>query len=188
MRVDDGDTVRQFIALEMVVGDDELHALLFDVLRLFHGGDAVVDGDDELRPGGGDAVHDLIAEAVAVPFPFRQHVGDVGTLGFEIGVQDGRRRDTVAVVVSVDTDAFPVEDGVVDPFDRLVHIGQQERIDPFLGIVKELVEFVKRVEPPLGQQQRRQRVDGIPFRNGGRQVLIQFLYCPLFARHGFCFS
>ena len=188
MRVDDRDTVGQFIALEMVVGDDELHALLFDVLRLFHRGDAVVDGDDELRARRGDAVHDLIAEAVAVPFAFRQHVGDVGALGFEIGIEDGRRGDAVTVIVSVDTDAFPVEDGFVDPLDCLVHIRQQERVDPLLGIVKELIELVEGVEPALSQQQGRQRVDGIPFRNGGRQVLIQFLYCPLFARHGFWFS
>ena len=90
VRVDDGDAVRQFIALQMVVGDDELHALLFDVLRLFHGRDAVIDGDDEFRAGGGDAVHDLIAEAVPVPFPLGQHVRDVRALGFEVRVEDGR--------------------------------------------------------------------------------------------------
>ena len=90
VRVDDGHAVGQFIAFEMVVGDDELHALLFDVLRLFHGRDTVIDGHDEFRAGGGDPVHDLIAESVAVPFSLGKHVRDVRTLGFQVRVKDGR--------------------------------------------------------------------------------------------------
>jgi hypothetical protein len=117
----------------MVIGDDEIDAALFGDLSGFYGGDAAVDGDDELGAAVDDLAEGVGIEAVA----FFEAVGDV-EVDFAAqdvdGVpEDGGGGDAVDVVVAVDDDFFAVADGAGDAVGGFGEVGNGGGVVEIIG-------------------------------------------------------
>ena len=155
VRVDDGGGLREHRPAAMVVGDDHIHAERSGERGLLRGGDAGIDGDDEVdvgrKPFDGRA-----AEAVPLGKTVGNEIGAARAARGEIGIQHGRGGDAVYVIVAVDADALPRSDGLFDAGHGFIHIRQQERV------VKAQVGFFdkRRNRRRLGQTARGQQPRG----------------------------
>ena len=125
--VDNGDGVRQRVARQVVIRDDEVKAQLLCAGSFLDGGNAVVYRHDELEALGGQRFQRRACQTVAGAAG-RQLAADVCALAGETFVQNGRGRDAIDVIVTVDDHEFLLFDGLLDTDDSLVHIGEQERV------------------------------------------------------------
>ena len=102
VRVDNGHAVRQRLLALVVIGNAQIDAEAFAVFRLLDGGDAAVNGDDELRA--------LLVERadgeLVQPIALLQPAGDVGDAAVEPALpaekvrQQRGRGDAVHIVVA----------------------------------------------------------------------------------------
>ena len=133
----------------MVVGDDHVHPQGAGQLRLLHGGDAAVHGDDQGHPLPGQQGHGLPVQAIALI----QAAGDVGGDGHpppdkEIGEQAGGG-DAVHVVVPVDRYLFAPLHSQAHPLDGLVHVPDEKGVAELAGgREQQLSGLLRRVHPP----------------------------------------
>ena len=71
-------------------------------------------------------------EAVAVAQAFGNEVDDVPAEQLQRAPQDDRGGDAVDVVVAVDRDALAGGNGLLEPHDGALHVGQPERVQQVL--------------------------------------------------------
>ena len=127
--VQNGYGAGNLLGREVVVADDEIHALRLRIDNLFRGFDAAVQGDDEPHALAGREVDPFDRNAVTFGIAVGnvEHQVFVPDLAQELVNQcDGRA--AVHVVVAVNHDLLVVAHGALDPLDRLVHVLHQERI------------------------------------------------------------
>ena len=119
----------------MVVGNDQVDAKLVAQLRLCHGGDAAVYGDDELDSFAVELADGNGIQTVA----FFQTAGDVAdhirTVTAEKIRQQTGGSDAVHVVISEDGDSFSPGHGKPHPAGSQVHVGHQEGVQQGGGAV-----------------------------------------------------
>ena len=125
--VDNGDGIWQRVARQVVIRDDEVKAQLLCAGGLLDGGNAVVYRHDELEALGGQRFQRRACQTVAGAAG-RQLAADVCALAGETFVQNGRGRDAINVIVTVDDHELLIFDGLLDTDDSFVHIGEQERV------------------------------------------------------------
>ena len=112
----------------MVVGDDDVDAELAGPRDLRDGGDAAVDGDDEIDPVGRELLDRLEREAVALVEPARQAPVDRRAELPQDEDADGGRGDPVDVVVAVHADALSRGDRGADAVDGGSHVAERQRV------------------------------------------------------------
>src|SRR5579884_1268384 len=129
----------------MMVGDDQINAPVLGDLGLLDGGDAAIDGDDELRAG----IANLLQRLVVQPVPLVNAVRDV-----EVNVaaqhgdgvpEDGGGGDAVYVVVAIDDDPLLVAHRLGHPLGGFAQVRDRKRIVQALEAGAEEVLAVGRV-------------------------------------------
>ena len=153
----DDEAVRQRVARPMVVRDDDVEAELASARDLRDGGDAAVDGDDEVDPVGRELLDRLERKAVALVEPARQAPVDRRAELPQDEDADGGRGDPVDVVVAVHADALSRGDRGADPLDGGGHVAERQRVVTGVVCLEE-----------------RARLDGVveaaPDEHGGRRL------------------
>ena len=153
-----GDGVGKGFAFEVVVGDDDVNAVLVGevdhVVRL----DAAVEGNQQVDVVVAAVLDALFGDAVA----FGVAVGDVEFDVFvgvraadfaEEGVEQGDGRGAVHVVVAIDHDSFVMDDGFGESFHGDVHVFHQERVVQFFNIgFEEVARVLHGGDAALSQQ------------------------------------
>ena len=112
----------------MMVGDDEINAQLLTQLRLAHGGDAAVHGDDQLDALGVELVDSDGIQAVALLQTAGNVAHRVGAVAAEKIRQQAGGGDAVHVVVAEHGDLLTPGHGKSHPSGSLVHIRHQKRV------------------------------------------------------------
>jgi len=111
-----------------MIGHDDVDALLGHQRNFVNGADPAVCRDDQLRALLGRFLKGMGADAIPVP----DAVGDVPVHVAAQPSQDPSdqrsTRNTVHIVVAVDENAFAGSQRLLNPRDRRVHPGQQERV------------------------------------------------------------
>ena len=127
--VEDGYGLRDLLGREVVVADDEIHALLLRIDNLLGGLDTAVEGDDQPDALAGRQVDTLDRDSVALGVAVGdvEHQVLVPDLPQEL-VDQRHGRTAVDVVVAVDHDLLLLAHGTRHALDRPVHILHQERI------------------------------------------------------------
>ena len=124
----DDRAVGERLGRPVVIRDDDVQAELTGTRDLGHGGDAAVDGDDEVDAVGRELLDRLEREAVALVEAARKAPLDIGAELPQDENADGRRGDPVDVVVAVNTDPLAVGDGLPDPLHRDRHVTERQRV------------------------------------------------------------
>ena len=185
--VQNGYGAGNFLGREVMVADDEIHALRLCIDYLFRGFDTAVQGDDKTYALAGCQVDALDRDTVT----FGIAVGDVEhqvfmpDLAQEL-VHQCNGRTAVHVVVAVNHDLLIVTNGLLDPLDRLVHVLHQERVVEVgeTGF-KELVRLFYGVYASLYEQVRqhgRNPEHGSELRHR-LGIALRFHYPSFFYRH-----
>ncbi len=153
LRVQDGVRFGKDPQRLVMVRHDHVDAVLLGQLDLGGRGDAAVRGDDETdAPLLGD-VHAPDREAVSVPNPIRDEIGDLGPQVHEGGGQEAGGRDSIDVVVPVDQDGLTLVDGFPDARRGKVHITHRECVQQLVQVwLEEALNVAGRGEAPVGQQ------------------------------------
>ena len=183
VRVEDGERLRQLLARQVMVGDDDID-LFLRRRHLCHGGNAAVHRDDQRSSLRDDLVERFLVQPITVLLPMRNEVIAVGTKQPKIAAQERGRRDAVDVVVAVDDDALLPFDRPPDARDGGRHILHEE------GIVKRLLFGMKkrarrllRFYAAVQKKRRREgrRADALRKFHGSRRHVRQerpFLFHP----------
>ncbi len=119
---------RQRLAGPVMVGDDHVDAEPQRLLHLGDGGDAAVDGENELHALLGEARDRRARDAVPLLEPTREVPDDVGAELAEGQRRERRRADPVDVVVAVHADPLSAFDSGSEPLDGCRHVTEEERI------------------------------------------------------------
>ena len=105
--------IRKCKAYFMVVGDDEVDAMLLCARDGSDVGDATVDGDDDLCAALGERINGGAVEAVPLDMPMRNIIFKIGTADCsEKVVEEDASGNAVAVVVAEHDDALALEERV----------------------------------------------------------------------------
>ncbi len=112
----------------MMICNDQLNTAFSRHFRGFDGGDAAIDGDDQLRAVIADLGDGFAVQAV----PFFDAVWNVildnpAELADRMP-EDGRRGDAIDVVIAVNDDFFLIANGFGDSFGHESEIGNHRRI------------------------------------------------------------
>ena len=184
MRIDDGEGFGQFLARQVVIGDDEID-LIFCRCRLLDGGDAAVHRDDEPGAPGDDLIERFLVQPVAVLLTMRNEVVCSRAELTQIAAEKRGRRDAVDVVIAIDDDALLRLDRLLYARDGLFHILHQERIvKRLLFRMKERPRLFVRCDAAMQKKRRREgrRADALRKFHSSRRCIRQerpfFLHCP----------
>ena len=112
----------------VVVGDYNVNAERSGMPNLGNRGDAIVNGNNQAYAFCCELVNGLAVHAVALGIPFRDIIENIGAAGFKVGIQQGGCSNAVGIVVPVNGDLFKGLNGILDPLDSLVHIGEEKRV------------------------------------------------------------
>ena len=112
----------------MMVGDDEINAQLLTQLRLAHGGDTAVHGDDQLDALGVELVNGDGIQAVALLQTAGNVAHHIRAVAAEKIRQQAGGGDAVHVVVAEHGDLLTPGHGKSHPSGSLVHIRHQKRV------------------------------------------------------------
>ena len=111
-----------------MVADYDFQAFRAGIFHLFDGLDPAVQGNEQLEAVVGGPVYAFVREAVTLVIAVRNiKVGAFGK-AMDEGVHKRHGRGAVHIVIPVDQNLFSLYDGPVKAFNRLVHIGHQERV------------------------------------------------------------
>ena len=124
----DDRAVRQRVAGTVMVGDDHVDAEPPGLFHLGDGGDAAVDGEDQLHALLGQARDRRRRDAVALLEPARQVPADVGADLPQRQHGERRRADAVDVVVAVDADPLVPLDRRPQALHGRRHVAEEQRI------------------------------------------------------------
>ena len=112
----------------MVVADNYLDALGAGIFHFVNGLDTAVQGDDQADAVISGPVQGFVGQAVAFVVAVRNVELYLGGELLDKGVYLGHRRGAVYVIVSVNQDFLPADDGLVQALHGFVHIRHQEGI------------------------------------------------------------
>ena len=160
--VEDGECVGQRVAFEVVVGDDDVDAVLVGKVHHVVGLDAAVEGDEQV-----DAVllaeldaflGDAVAFGVAVGNVVFDVLVGVGTTDFaQEGIDECHGGGAVHIVVAIDHDFLIVDDGFGESVHGFVHVLHQEGVVKLLDIgLKKVARLLHGGDAAL-RQERGQR-------------------------------
>ena len=171
----------KFLLGKMVVAHDHVDALLLSEADLLYGLDSAVQRDDEgvaTFLGGFDT---LDREAVAFVVAVGNIKVDGGGIPLDEGVHQRNGGGAVHVVVAVNEDLFPGDDGLVQPFHGDVEVFHEEGVvEVFQAGPEELARLLEGFDAALHQQLSQDPVDSERQRKGCNLFGIGFrCYVPL---------
>jgi len=109
-----------------VVSNNHAHAQFFGSLHLLQGPDAAVDRDEQLGAFGRKEVNGIQVEPVAFVKAIRDIDPRFVTKLAEEFEQQGRRSDTVGIVITIDGNIFATLQSLFNYCDRVTHAKHQE--------------------------------------------------------------
>ena len=126
--IDDGGRLRQHLPRQVVVGHDDLDAQFVGPGHARHGGDAVIDGQDEVGAPLPGRVHHRRAQAIAIGKTARHQVGDsLRTHGAQAPHRQGAAGGPVGVIVAHHQDRAPARHPFRQPLRRPIDVQQASR-------------------------------------------------------------
>ena len=125
MRVDDREGVGGFVAGQVVIGDDHVHAVRGGSRERLVGPHAVVDGHDHPDAARGQVVDHPGVEPVAVGVPIGDRPHGIGLDELEEPHEQRGATHPVDVVVPTNRDALAILDGLRKACSRALHVRQQ---------------------------------------------------------------
>ena len=111
-----------------MIGHEQIDAERLRPRRRRVTSDAAVDGDDDTPSLGMQAVDRLRLQTIAVGQALGDVMRDIGAQPFQCAPHHNGGADAIGVVVAVHRDWFVPVDGLLQPIDRTVEIGQRRRI------------------------------------------------------------
>ena len=115
----------------MMVRDHQIDPQALQIGNLFLGGDAVIDGHDQLRMSELiNAVERCTRQTVALVKAMRNKRRDIGAKRAQCLGQQAGRRNTVNIEVAEDGDVLVVANGTLDAVGNDRHTRNNERVGP----------------------------------------------------------
>ena len=160
LRIDDSVGFGKFGSALVVIGNDDLHSDRLCVSYLVDGGDARVDGDDEIRAVLLYRIESCRVEPVSLAVARRYVIIDVAAVLAQIHIKHGDRCNAVDVVVAVYRYLFFVFERAFDDRDRLVDVLHQKRIvEEHVGLLHERARRFGVAVSAVDEQPRAKPVD-----------------------------
>ena len=153
LRIQDRVGVGQHPERLVVIGHDDVDAVLLGEPDLLGRRDPAIRGDDEPRPAPFRHVHAPCREAVSVPNAVGDEIRDLPAQAHEGRGQEGRGGDPVHVVIAVDQDGLALVDRLPDPRRGAVHVAHGEGVqEPIQAGFKEILNVRRTAEAAIGQK------------------------------------
>jgi len=160
VRIDDAVGGRQGLGRQVMIGNKHGNAVFLGAGDAFQTGDAVVDGDDEVRREAGGDIDDLRREAVTQLETVRDEEVDRRPQTLQRTQADGRGGGAVTVVVADDQQAGFRFDGVGEDLGGIGGVRQAGRWQQGLQFV---IEFGLVGDPACSVEAGKQRVQALLF-------------------------
>ena len=127
--IQNGNGLRQLARDLVVVGDDNIYALLFCVRHCIDSGRADIDGDDELDLARSKRVDCFKMESVPLPVAVRQIDFNILISDLYEEIRQNRRpRNTIAIKIRIHGNSLTNFDRLEEPLDGNIHTPQQKRV------------------------------------------------------------
>ena len=135
MRINNRYSIRQYVSLLMMVGDNDVYSKRIGVCYLDHSGNSVVDRDDQVNVHLVKRINRLAVESVSFTLAIRNVIHHICADGFKVGKQQSGRSNTVNIVITVDGNSLEFVNRAAYAADSLIHIDDFQRVNEFGGII-----------------------------------------------------
>ena len=127
-RIEDSHRIRQFVVGHVVVADNKIYPPLLGVGDFFDCLNATIQGDNQGYAMFLSVLNASERDTVALIVTIRDIIIQVRRIRAQILIDQRHSRRPIHVVVSINQYPFFVAQCLIQPLDRLLHVGHQKRI------------------------------------------------------------